>query len=424
MGCGNANIFLNFKQEEKENYYLKFKYEKFLKKYNDAIQKGFTLLNDDTTKDFLRTIEEINGSDLMKNIKDFYSSNHRKLNSLGFRAQGEFEYSILLDLSKKHLTTTQESSIKEIDLFQISNELLKKNYTDFKKPLKCYEKIIKELKDFILEAEKNIPSKIKFYSLFIEKDYSVTKHYHDLLYEHLLFDSKFLFEGINIYMTSLFFSSERVEVYFREILKRVKPLFYVSLIINSTDINNKKEENFNLNPQMYGTFINLMKSINENETIKFFALSIEGFNKIVAPPEICSLLIKFLKKDVLFGFYLGKWVFSKAFYTEFFEILQDLKNLRLLILNVESNSKEFKTNLNNALSFNTSLQVVFYSGVDYSEHNIENERLKTVVKTSKQMVSFYHSPDIKNLECVGKEEVEDIHEHNHSSNGVYIIPEL
>eukprot|EP00340_Litonotus_pictus_P003928 CAMPEP_0170526076 /NCGR_PEP_ID=MMETSP0209-20121228/11543_1 /TAXON_ID=665100 ORGANISM="Litonotus pictus, Strain P1" /NCGR_SAMPLE_ID=MMETSP0209 /ASSEMBLY_ACC=CAM_ASM_000301 /LENGTH=140 /DNA_ID=CAMNT_0010815719 /DNA_START=304 /DNA_END=723 /DNA_ORIENTATION=- len=128
------------------------------------------------------------------------------------------------------------------------------------------------------------PFKLKFFSLLIERDKSVTKFYNNTIYQHLLFSDQFSPQSLNLYLSPEFFNNGDVSLYFAEIIKRRNPLYFVSMIVYPLG---KKHEvdNYNLDSEMYGKLFGLIRNLKQNESIKVLAFSINGPNKIVVPPE-------------------------------------------------------------------------------------------------------------------------------------------
>lgn len=404
MGCSGSNVYFDFKHDNKKKHSNYINFEKSSSYYQAAENQSIELIKNESAKQFFSEIIQASGADYAKLIKGFFKENKKILHKEGIKDQEELEYTVLLYLSRNYLETNKEDSITSLNFFTYAVELINNKFLDVELDKKSKKSVVSVYEEFLSSLESTFPRKLKFYSLFIEKTYSDTKNFKGFIYEHFLFSKYFTVESLNIYLTPSFFSNEKVCRYFSEIVKKTNPLYFLSLLIYPIDKNKELVENFNLDSKMYGVLLDLIESACENESIKVLALSIKEHYKILIPPELSEKLLTLIRKDNLIGLYLGKFTFSKTFYTELFEDLSNLKNLKFLAINCYNSDKEFLKNLNNAVYTNTSLSVLLLSGTGFEDMYIEYEQLKYIITEKRSLNLVYSNANIKNVESESQEE--------------------
>lgn len=425
MGCNVSNVLLNFRQEERRLNRFSFEYDKTSKYYQNAGEKIMDLFKKPEAKEFQQSIFESQGQDHIKLIRDFYDKHRKLCRDLKIESLEELEYYILLELSKKYFENNEKLRTQKTNIFSLIKTIFKTKYLDLELPKENKKELVDIVLNSIKDKEEYFPHMQNFYSLNIEKDYTQTKYFKAYNYQHLLFNDDLKPDSLNLFLTPLFFSNKSIIIYFTEIIKRTNPLYFLSLVVNSINLNSSlKTENFNLDCQMYSNLNWILTSVLANESLKVLAFSIYGNNKIVVPPEMSKVLLDIIRKDSLIGLYLGKWYFSKQFFADLFKIISGLNNLNYLALNFNhNNDKEFKKDLNQLIFKNNSLKVILISGINYSDSRTEWDNLISNANKNSNIEVLYHNNNLKDLENI-KEGEEENQSMINSNEGYYIIPEF
>lgn len=72
MGCGSSQVFINFKQEERDNKQLVYHYENSKKYYNRANEQCLDILKNEESKSFYQKLKTSAPEDYMRVIRDFF----------------------------------------------------------------------------------------------------------------------------------------------------------------------------------------------------------------------------------------------------------------------------------------------------------------------------------------------------------------
>lgn len=401
MGCTNPSQIINpyikktikpetgisYNEGKKEFIYIK---EVFFDVFNDILLKKLNIISD------------LPSSTLDKEIKSFYKEEKKNIKSNIKISKARFEKMVYYEISRKYLLGS--TILKEYDIYQILENRLKSHFTVIRKERKndtINKSELKWFSDLFDSIELGFARRQKVLNVYIDKDYSITKHYKQTLYEHFLYNDDFKVDSINLFLTPLLFTCDEILYVLCEILKQ-KEISFINLIIHpveqQTNTNTSYIEYFNMDSTMYGKLILIISSLSKNKSIKFLSLSMTKASKVLIPPELSILLMKFMNKDTLVGLWLGKFQFSNQFLFDMKDFLSSSKNMKFLGLNFDCLEMEGMSCIKEIISKSKSLKGISITGMSLFDDEKEYKELVSNVMKNETLEMCYYNKSILNIE--------------------------